>query len=234
LAPDAIAKVRPIVDLGRIWEQIGQSRQPKEFRVSCVRPDDLLVCDFIFDNLRLQIETGDHPKLVRKNPAAAATLIVEFPPQSFGEKAFLDATGPEVLDPPTGKAVFPESSDSSLGVAKKNVVVAGDDVEKTKRATNCQSPHVRQQPPCLCDAGRGSGTRIQYRGDPGCMSALADWRRPNLQLRRQTDHRRRNGWHELADYDRTMQLFMAFACLEGLARTIGIEEDADRIGRELP
>jgi hypothetical protein len=34
------------------------------------------------------------------------------------------------LDPPTGKAVFPESSDSSLGVAKKNVVVAGDDVEK--------------------------------------------------------------------------------------------------------
>src|SRR6267142_578453 len=31
-----------------------------------------------------------------------------------------------------------------------------------------------------------------------------------------------------------MQLLMAFACLEGLARTIGIEEDADRIGRELP
>jgi hypothetical protein len=67
---------------------------------------------------------------------------------------------------------------------------------------------------------------------PGrCYSA---WRRPNLQLRRQTDQRRRNGWHELAGHDRTMQLFMAFACLEGLARTIGIEEDADRIGRELP
>ncbi len=27
---------------------------------------------------------------------------------------------------------------------------------------------------------------------------------------------------------------LALACLEGLARTIGIEEDADRIGRELP
>src|SRR6266403_4448066 len=37
-----------------------------------------------------------------------------------------------------------------------------------------------------------------------------------------------------AGHDRTMQLFMAFACLEGLARTIGIEEGADRIGRELP
>src|SRR5260370_6094762 len=67
---------------------------------------------------------------------------------------------------------------------------------------------------------------------PGrCYSA---WRRPNLQLWRQTDQRRRNGWHELAGHDRTMQLFMAFACLEGLARTIGIEEDPDRIGRELP
>jgi hypothetical protein len=130
LATDQIAKARPIVDLGKIWEQIGQSRQPAEFRVSCVRPDNLLVCDFIFDNLRLQIETGDHPKLVRKDPAAAATLIVEFPPQSFGEEAFLDATGPEVADTPTDKAVFPESADSSLGVVKKNVVVAGDDVEK--------------------------------------------------------------------------------------------------------
>jgi hypothetical protein len=29
-----------------------------------------------------------------------------------------------------------------------------------------------------------------------------------------------------------MQLFMAFACLEGRARIIGIEEDTDRIGRE--
>ena len=55
-----------------------------------------------------------------------------------------------------------------------------------------------------------------------------------MQLKRQTDQRRRKGWHELAGHDRTMQLFTAFACLEGLARTTGIEEDADRIGRELP
>jgi hypothetical protein len=125
LASDEVARIRPIVDLGKIWEQIGQSRQPAEFRVSCVRPDDLLVCDFIFDNLRLQIETGDHPKLVRKDPAAAAALIVEFPPQSFGEEAFLDATGPEVSGTPAGKAVFRESAASSMGVAKKNVAVAG-------------------------------------------------------------------------------------------------------------
>jgi hypothetical protein len=107
--------------------QIGQSREPAEFRVSCVRPDDLLVCDFIFDNLRLQIETDDQPKLVRKDPGAA-TLIVEFPPQSFGEEAFLDATGPEVKL--ADSAVFPESADSSLGVVEKNVAVADSDAEK--------------------------------------------------------------------------------------------------------
>jgi hypothetical protein len=116
LATDQTAKVRPFVDLGKIWEQIGQSRQPAEFRVSCVRPDDLLVCDFVFNNLQLQIETGELPKLVRKDPAAATALIVEFPPQSFGEEAFLDATSPEVKL--ADGVVFPESADSSLGVAK--------------------------------------------------------------------------------------------------------------------
>jgi hypothetical protein len=74
----------------------------------------------------------------------------------------------------------------------------------------------------------GQQRYIDYSHRAGAYSA---WRRPNLQLRRQTDQRRRNGWHELADHDRTMQLFMAFACLEGRARIIGIEEDAHRIGR---
>jgi hypothetical protein len=98
-----LARITPIVDLGRIWEEIGLAR-PIEFRVSFARPDDLLVCDFIFDNLRLE---GD--KLVRKNPAAAATLIVELPPQSFGEEAFLDATHPDVADPLPEE--FPETSE---------------------------------------------------------------------------------------------------------------------------
>ena len=127
LAAAANTKVRPIVDLGKIWEQIGQSRGPAEFRVSCVRPDDLLVCDFIFDNLRLETEGDGVPKLVRKDPAAAATLIVEFPPQSFGEEAFLDATGPEVPSTPVGKDAFPESAGSSVGVPKKNVAIPNPD-----------------------------------------------------------------------------------------------------------
>ena len=77
-------------------------------------------------------------------------------------------------------------------------------------------PSARVSSGCGMD---GQQRCIDYSHRAGPYSAR---RRPNLQLRRQTDQRRRNGWHELAGHDRTMQLFMAFACLEGLARTIGI------------
>jgi hypothetical protein len=100
--------IKPLVDLGRIWDEISK-RRPPEFRVSFARPDDLLVCDFVFHNLKL---VDDNPKkLVRKDPSQTAKLIVEFPPQSFGERAFLDATGPEVPSTPSGNAEFKETSE---------------------------------------------------------------------------------------------------------------------------
>jgi hypothetical protein len=107
------SRVLPVVNLGRIWEEIGVLR-PIEFRVTFARPDDLLVCDFVFDNLKL--EAG---ALVRKAPASAATLVVVLPPQSFGEQAFLDATGPDVPNPLPAGETFQETSDS-----KKNVPVS--------------------------------------------------------------------------------------------------------------
>jgi hypothetical protein len=122
-----LGRVEPMVDLGRIWQQIGKAREPMEFRVACIRPDDLLVCDLIFENLRLELGNPGKPKLVRQVPTASATLIVVLPPQSFGEQAFLDATGPEVASTPTGKDAFPESADPSLGVSKKNVAVQNGD-----------------------------------------------------------------------------------------------------------
>ena len=119
----AAAGITPLVDLGIIWERIGKARVPEEFRVSCIRPDDLLVCDFIFENLRIDSEGEGGPKLVRKNPAAVVTLIIELPPQSFGEEAFLDKTGPEVASNPTGKDKFPETTSS---VDAKNVASPGE------------------------------------------------------------------------------------------------------------
>jgi hypothetical protein len=99
--------ITPLVDLGRIWDEIGK-RQPPEFRVSFARPDDLLVCDFVFHNLTL---TDESPKkLIRKDRTKTAKLIVELPPQGFGEQAFLDATGPEVQSTPSGNAKFQETS----------------------------------------------------------------------------------------------------------------------------
>ncbi len=98
-----------IGNLGRIWADIGKLRTPVEFRVSCVRADDLLVCDFIFENLHLNFSDPGAPKLVRTNPGAAATLIVEFPPQSFGEEAYLDSSGDSV-PANGGSKPFPEKT----------------------------------------------------------------------------------------------------------------------------
>ncbi len=110
--------IQPIINIGKIWDEF-KLRYPIEFRLSFIRPDDLLVCDFILDNLKLANEPV--PRLIRKNPAKPATLIMELPPQGFGEEAFLDATGPEVATNPDGKEKFPES-DKSGSVNSKNVV----------------------------------------------------------------------------------------------------------------
>src|SRR5262245_26119276 len=113
----APSRVATLIDLSRVWEDLGILR-PIEFRVTFARPDDLLVCDFIFDNLRL-----DQGKLVRKVVTATATLIVEFPPQSFGEQAFLDATGPDVPNPIPPGEKFKESG-TAAGASSKNVPVS--------------------------------------------------------------------------------------------------------------
>ena len=115
--PRKFEPIHPIINLGRVWDEINK-RRPLGFRLTLIRPDDLVVCDFILDNLKLV--TDGAPKLVRQNPAAPATLIMELPPQSFGEQAFLDATGPEVSSNPVGKEKYPESA-KSIPVNPKNV-----------------------------------------------------------------------------------------------------------------
>jgi hypothetical protein len=102
-----------IVDIGKVWAEIGRNI-PLEFRVSCVRPDDLLVCDFIFENLRLGSTTEGKPNLIRRG-TLTPVLIVEFPPQSFAEEAFPDASGESGQEVPadvSGNKKFPESTDA--------------------------------------------------------------------------------------------------------------------------
>jgi len=83
-----LRRISPFIDLNKIWEHLAP-KGPVEFRISFARPDDLLVCDFIFDNLILSGADGAR-KVTRNEAGSPATLIVELPPQSFGEQAFLD------------------------------------------------------------------------------------------------------------------------------------------------
>ena len=79
-------KSRLTIDFGHVIDAV--SPRPKvTLRVPVRRPDDLLVFDVVFDNLKL-VE-GTSPRLQRVD--ASARLTIEFPPQSFGEEAFLEA-----------------------------------------------------------------------------------------------------------------------------------------------
>lgn len=93
LVKPARLRSKAMVDLGDIWKRVPH-RKPHTIEVTVRRPDDLLVCDIVFQNLILA--GGTKPKLVKKTPSLPAWMVVEFPPQCFGEEAFLDATGEEV------------------------------------------------------------------------------------------------------------------------------------------
>jgi hypothetical protein len=115
-------RARPVADLGKAFRFVEQQTLHVRPRFPYARPDDLLVCEFVFDNLR-----PSQGRLVRVNPAREATIIVELPAQSFGEEAFLDATGPEVPSPPPPDEPFPETGG---GGPDKNVAVPANDAEE--------------------------------------------------------------------------------------------------------
>ena len=104
-------------DLHRIYERL-RPPEHEEFRIPIRRPDDLLVFDLVFENLRLA--TDAPPRLERQNAGAAALMIVELPPQSFAEQAFLQVSN---ADAATGNEV---SQDPDY--PKKNVPTAGETV----------------------------------------------------------------------------------------------------------
>ena len=69
------------------------------WRVSVVRPDDMLSLDFEFINLQLQTSGGAH--LARTNATKPAYVVVHFPPQHIAEQAIPeDATSVPGTVPP--------------------------------------------------------------------------------------------------------------------------------------
>ncbi len=97
-----LARVNPF-QLGPLLERLlPQAKDGPRVRVR--RPEDHLVLDLLFDNLRIEPDHGEGARLVREDASRRGVLIVEFPPQSFGEEAFLDAVSNEAAS----KATPPE------------------------------------------------------------------------------------------------------------------------------
>ncbi len=97
-----------------------QNFRPVEIKLEGRRPDDLLVYTVRAQNLK--VATGSPPRLIRSNNNKDALLIIELPPQHFGEEAFLDATGPEVSQSNSDPNSKPFSETDPLGQAPdKNV-----------------------------------------------------------------------------------------------------------------
>ena len=94
-AASALKEIQPRLSiasdfaLGKIVDSV-RPRPAKEFRISVRRPDDMLVFDILVDNLTLK--TDGYPRLERANTNVSAHLMIEFPPQSFGEEAFLEVS----------------------------------------------------------------------------------------------------------------------------------------------
>jgi len=92
--------------------------RPREVRFPIRRPDDHLVLDLLFDNLHVD-KSQQRPQLTREDPNRRGILIVEFPPQSFGERAFQKVT--PALDTTTADSERPPEKQGGHSAAKQQV-----------------------------------------------------------------------------------------------------------------
>jgi hypothetical protein len=152
--------VGPDTGIGRIPPDLFYP-VPHEFRIQVRRPDDHLVFDLVFENLKVVSGDGAEPKLVRENANAAAYIIVEFPPQSFGEQAFLEVSN---ADANAGKEV---SSDPNY--PKKNVPKPGETVPQLPSARVRMAGRSR-----VVVSMPKSETELPY-SLAGVLSALKTW-----------------------------------------------------------
>ena len=65
-----------------------------------IRPEDLLVLDFQFDNISLLKAYGQPPRLVRTDPRKPCLVTIVFPPQHIQEEVFVNPSHPFTGAPP--------------------------------------------------------------------------------------------------------------------------------------
>lgn len=110
-------QIKPSVDVSGIWARY-PGLLPRPLKLSVRRPEDLLSFDLYPVNLRV---ASDGARLERIDPAKVSALVLELPPQHFGEQAWLDKTGPDVTD--TTVAGMPETTDDPA-ISDKNTTTA--------------------------------------------------------------------------------------------------------------
>ncbi|HEY0928502.1 MAG TPA: hypothetical protein VGE27_01180, partial [Gemmatimonas sp.] len=98
--------------------------------VKARRPDDLMVADIWLHNLR--VVTGANPTLARRDASRSAVIVLQLPPQSFGEEALLDITTPEIdandaedFPDPDGKHSAQTSSQPAPAVGATRMRISG-------------------------------------------------------------------------------------------------------------
>jgi hypothetical protein len=151
-------------------------------RVSVRRPDDLLVLDLTFGGL---VFKTNPPRLERAE--SDAYIVIEFPPQSFGEEAYLESQS-QKFEPAAEQTEV--SNDPSY--PKKNV--AGRDENSPAKLP---AARVRMSQPSRVGVTMPVGLNTIGYDLPSVLSALRDWPMrldanavpdpPSIQLQRFSD-----------------------------------------------
>jgi hypothetical protein len=131
--------------------------------VSVRRPDDLVVFDVVFGGL---VFKSNPPRLERA--ATDAYIVIEFPPQSFGEESYLEVAN-QKFEPPTVPGEQTEVS-SDPDYPKKNVVGADDQNPKSLPAAR-----VRMSGPSRVAVSMPSSASTIGYDLKSILAALRDW-----------------------------------------------------------
>jgi hypothetical protein len=94
-------------------------RHNKDLSLEIVRSDDLLVLTFDFYNVVLTPASGAVPARLGRRGSGDVFMVVRFPPQSFGEQAFLD-------DSAEPKLHFPAPVESRIAGESQIVLAVSD------------------------------------------------------------------------------------------------------------
>ncbi|MEO7996564.1 MAG: hypothetical protein ABI852_03920 [Gemmatimonadaceae bacterium] len=165
----------PKADAGNDWGSMAESagewrdaRQRTVLRINVRRPDDMFVADIWLYNLK--IVSGAKPTLARIDAGEIATLVIELPPQSFGEEALLEATGPEVQKKDEDE--FENPADPNSEFPNNNTAVKPEDEEPVPPLSNIR---IRMSGPSRLSFKMPTGTTsIPYTLD-ALLNAARTW-----------------------------------------------------------